>query len=46
LLFVFGQNPLFLPFVVSQIGRTIGNKNTDRVIAFLKDVIKFLGKRP
>ena len=46
LIFVFGQNPLFLPFIASQIGRTIGNQNTDRVIAFLKELIKFLGKRP
>jgi len=44
LLFVFGQNPAFYPFIVTQFGRTIGPVNRDRLVKALKAVIKYLGQ--
>jgi len=46
LLFVFGQNPAFYPFIVTQFGRTIGPVNRDRFVKALKAVMKYLGQIP
>jgi len=44
LLFVFGQNPSFYAFIVSQFGRFIGAGNRGRLIGALKAFVKYLVK--
>ena len=46
LIFVCGQNPFFFPLIVTQFGRIIGNQNRERFIAFLKELVKVLEKKP
>jgi hypothetical protein len=46
LLFVFGQNPAFYPFIVTQFGRIIGPVNRERFVKALKAVMKYLGQIP
>ena len=46
LLFVFGQNPAFYPFIVTQLGRTIGPVNRERLVKALKAIMKYLGQIP